>query len=281
MHCLDTLDIEKRLLGVIVVYNEVYLSACSSLKPFHFVEPLHQRIYEAAGYLISTGTIAHPVTIRDALPPEQKTDGSSVVQYLGQLAADAIPFKNQAARYAREICQAGSSRLCTGWKSSLSQHVIKVCSDAQMSERGIGESPIERLFFAAATLVNFVDLYWFDFGMGPSGKFMSHVSQQEKIESYRVDFLITGTGSLDGINIVIECDGHDFHERTPEQALYDRQRDRRLQALGYYVLRFTGVELHTQPFACAIEVAQFLAGKSDDEAIRQAAARLSSFVVKT
>ena len=35
--------------------------------------------------------------------------------------------------------------------------------------------------------------------------------------------------------VVVECDGHDFHERTKEQAANDRERDRGLQGLGFSV----------------------------------------------
>ena len=41
---------------------------------------------------------------------------------------------------------------------------------------------------------------------------------QAKIEKYTVDFLIDLTVEEDCNYIVIECDGHDFHEKTKEQA---------------------------------------------------------------
>jgi very-short-patch-repair endonuclease len=57
----------------------------------------------------------------------------------------------------------------------------------------------------------------------------------------RVDFVLRHPSSTTAI--AIECDGHDFHERTKQQAARDRKRDRTLQALGYVVLRFTGSEI--------------------------------------
>ena len=44
--------------------------------------------------------------------------------------------------------------------------------------------------------------------------------------------------------IAIYCDGHDYHERTKEQAKRDRFQDRKLQQEGWVVLRFTGSEIH-------------------------------------
>ncbi len=43
--------------------------------------------------------------------------------------------------------------------------------------------------------------------------------------------------------VVVECDGHSFHERTPEQASKDRKRVRMLQRLGTLVLPFTGTDI--------------------------------------
>jgi len=42
---------------------------------------------------------------------------------------------------------------------------------------------------------------------------------------------------------VLECDGHEFHERTPEQASKDRRRIRELQYLGIPILPFTGTDI--------------------------------------
>lgn len=54
--------------------------------------------------------------------------------------------------------------------------------------------------------------------------------------------------------LVVECDGHNFHERTKEQAAKDRARDRWLTSKDYDVFRFTGSELWRNPMACAEQV---------------------------
>lgn len=74
---------------------------------------------------------------------------------------------------------------------------------------------------------------------------------QHEIGAYRVDFLLLFYG---GVKIVVECDGHEWHERTPEQAERDKTRDRFLQAQGYLVFRFTGREIWRDPIRCAREV---------------------------
>jgi very-short-patch-repair endonuclease len=59
--------------------------------------------------------------------------------------------------------------------------------------------------------------------------------------------------------LAVECDGHDFHERTKEQAARDRERDRRLQAHGMQVMRFTGSEIYRDPIKCVTEIIEWAA----------------------
>lgn len=80
------------------------------------------------------------------------------------------------------------------------------------------------------------------------------VTSQASVGPYKADFLIRTAKA----NLVIECDGHDFHERTKEQAEYDRKRDRWMQANGYAVLRFTGREITRDADKCVEEIVRFL-----------------------
>lgn len=81
-----------------------------------------------------------------------------------------------------------------------------------------------------------------------------HLVGQHEASGYRLDFAAITDSHL----VAIECDGHDYHERTKEQARHDRSRDRALQAAGWSVLRFTGSEIHENADACASEVVRFL-----------------------
>ena len=57
---------------------------------------------------------------------------------------------------------------------------------------------------------------------------------------------------------MVECDGSDFHDATVEQLVRDRRRDRRLQAMGFNVFRYSGSEIWRDVFASAREVTDFL-----------------------
>jgi hypothetical protein len=69
---------------------------------------------------------------------------------------------------------------------------------------------------------------------------------------YRLDFAIVPVDGSPGI--AIEVDGHDYHERTKEQAKHDKRRDRWLQRHGWRALHFTGSEVFADPAKCALEV---------------------------
>lgn len=73
---------------------------------------------------------------------------------------------------------------------------------------------------------------------------------QVEIGPYRVDILLEDRA---GPVLVIECDGHDFHDRTKEQAARDRRRDREiLEMEGLITIRFTGREIWRDPEDCAL-----------------------------
>jgi very-short-patch-repair endonuclease len=58
--------------------------------------------------------------------------------------------------------------------------------------------------------------------------------------------------------VIVECDGHEFHERTPEQASNDRRRDRRLQRYRIPPLRFTGTDIVRASEEYAREIVNFI-----------------------
>lgn len=78
------------------------------------------------------------------------------------------------------------------------------------------------------------------------------------VGAYRADLVMSAQlrpgEAQQPAKVVIECDGHMYHERTRAQAMHDRQRDRYMQREGFIVARFTGDEIIRSPFECAFEV---------------------------
>jgi very-short-patch-repair endonuclease len=94
----------------------------------------------------------------------------------------------------------------------------------------------------------------------------THVVVQQQVNicsgRYRADFAIT---TPHGNKIIVECDGHDFHEKSKEQAARDKKRDRDMQLEGWRVLRFTGSEIFRNANGCAQEVLRFISAPVSSE----------------
>jgi replicative DNA helicase len=96
------IEAEQALLGAILVNNEAFYRVSDFLEPKHFLETIHQRIFELAGGLIRAGKLATPVTLKTFLPTELDIAGLTVNQYLARLAAEATTIIN-AEDYGRTV----------------------------------------------------------------------------------------------------------------------------------------------------------------------------------
>lgn len=79
----------------------------------------------------------------------------------------------------------------------------------------------------------------------------------------------------DRVVLVVELDGHDFHERTKEQATRDKSRDRELARKGWRPARFTGSEVYRNPRCVAEYIAETSFDLIDIMSARADAARRS------
>ena len=96
------LEAEQALLGAILVNNEAVDRVSSFLKPDHFFDPLHGRIFEATAQLIMGGKRATPITLKTFFQNEEPVGELSVPQYLGRLSANATTIIN-AEDYGRTV----------------------------------------------------------------------------------------------------------------------------------------------------------------------------------
>jgi hypothetical protein len=139
-------------------------------------------------------------------------------------------------------------------ESLLSDFRLRLASEIGVMSR-LCESPIEVMLGSAIAMADLFD----DYGSpkiiicsqgeeeahyGPEARLLI---PQYKIDGYRLDFVLKEPPFM----VAIECDGHDFHERTKQQAARDRQKDRAIQHGGMHILRFTGSEINRDPSGCA------------------------------
>jgi replicative DNA helicase len=138
-------EAEQALLGAILVNNDAFDRVSDFLKPEHFVEEIHRRIYEIAGSLIRAGKVATPITLKTFLG-EHDLGGVSVQQYLARLAAEATTIIN-AFDYGRTIHDLAVRRELI----QIGEDVVNVAYDAPVdsSPRDQIEEAERRLYAVA------------------------------------------------------------------------------------------------------------------------------------
>jgi replicative DNA helicase len=100
------IEIEQALLGAVLVDNQALERVSTSLKPDHFYDPLHQRIFELMSALSEKGgMVITPLTLHAALkadPGLQEVGGHAYLAGLAQ-AAPAMPNVRDYARILQEL----------------------------------------------------------------------------------------------------------------------------------------------------------------------------------
>ena len=144
----NNVEAEQALLGAILVNNDAFYRVSDFLKPSHFNEPIHRKIYEVAGELIRMGKVANPVTLKTFLPAEEKIGEMTVSQYLARLAANAVTVIN-AADYGRAIYDLATRRALI----TVGEDMVNIAYDApvDMSPQEQIEDAERRLFELAET----------------------------------------------------------------------------------------------------------------------------------
>lgn len=80
------------------------------------------------------------------------------------------------------------------------------------------------------------------------------IFKQAKNSKYRIDFVLAFMSkNFPDLHFGVEVDGHEWHEKTKEQARRDKKRQRDLLAAGVPIIRFTGSEVFCNAYDCAYE----------------------------
>ena len=95
-------EAEQALLGAILINNEAYSRVSEFLKPEHFYDPVHGRIYAACATLIERHQIANPVTLKPLFEADESLAEAGGAKYLARLAASAVTVIN-AGDYGRTV----------------------------------------------------------------------------------------------------------------------------------------------------------------------------------
>ncbi|MBI3838162.1 MAG: DUF559 domain-containing protein [Planctomycetia bacterium] len=112
-------------------------------------------------------------------------------------------------------------------------------------------SPIEQIFLLEWKLQRIEEKF--------SVELIPQATVGSRIGSFILDFLVRSkSDDRKNVRVGIELDGHEFHEKTKEQATRDKRRDRAITNSGVTVLHFSGSEIVSQTSKCIREVIDFL-----------------------
>lgn len=183
-----------------------------------------------------------------------------------------VPAEVDDGRY-REF----SDQCAQSLADQMAKHFLGDVIDDLPSKRG---TPIERLVGVA---IAFALRSWDWFGGDGIGEGIGWPAENGPLEpptscgvrvwfqapvgKYRADFLICLAHYRGGyVWGAIECDGHNHHDLTKDQAQHDRRRDRHFQSQGIIILRFTGREIWRSPLKVAVEAINILMNRAADPA---------------
>lgn len=136
---------------------------------------------------------------------------------------------------------------CGVTRLQASRCVMAIMSDLRGLTGLVGERPIVRSPIEA--------IIWLEL-IGPvfQRDLIIHY-EPEDYTPYTPDFALRARS--DEPPLIIELDGHDFHQKTREQVEHDKRRDRWFAAKGLHVLRFTGSEVWRDASAVVAEILAF------------------------
>lgn len=90
----QNLEAEQALLGAILVNNKAFEKVSEYLKPYHFADSIHAKIFEVMSNLIQRGHIADVITLKNYFEQEGTLNEVGGHKYLLKLADSASPLTN-------------------------------------------------------------------------------------------------------------------------------------------------------------------------------------------
>ena len=83
-------EAEQALLGAILVNNNAYQRVSEYLRPEHFADPLHGKLYDSLSRLIERGQVVSAVTLKTYVEQDEAMKAAGGAAYLARLAAASV-----------------------------------------------------------------------------------------------------------------------------------------------------------------------------------------------
>ncbi len=129
-----SIEAEQQLLGAILTNNDVFDRVASIIKPDHFFDPVHRRIYELAAGRIHKNALASPVTLKAFMEDDEGLKELGGPAYLVRLAGAAI--SSFAARdYAQMIYDMAIRRELIELGHDIAGRAAKIDAESEPKEQ--------------------------------------------------------------------------------------------------------------------------------------------------
>lgn len=96
------LEAEQALLGALLHQNNAFERVSDFLRPEHFADPVHGRIFEAISHFINRSQLASPITLNHYFKEDPALQEAGGATYLAQLATHVVSLIN-TADYGKQI----------------------------------------------------------------------------------------------------------------------------------------------------------------------------------
>ncbi|HVU29385.1 MAG TPA: replicative DNA helicase [Sphingomicrobium sp.] len=124
----QNVEAEAALLGALMIDNRLVEDIQLKLKPHHFFEPLHGRIYEAILKMTDANRVANPVTLRPLFENDQNIIEVGGVAYLAQLTGSGAAVIG-ARDFAEQIYDLALLRALIGVGRDLVEGALDTSED--------------------------------------------------------------------------------------------------------------------------------------------------------
>src|SRR5258707_2182095 len=95
-------EAEQALLGAILVNNAAYQRVAEFLRPEHFADPLHGKLFDSLSKLIERGQVVSAVTLKTYVEQDEAMKAAGGAAYLARLAAASVHVIN-AGDFGRAV----------------------------------------------------------------------------------------------------------------------------------------------------------------------------------
>jgi replicative DNA helicase len=164
------LQAEQALIGAVITNNDAINRVGEYLRPEHFYEPVHKRIYDAILKFVDRGIIATPVTLKNHFDKDEALVDVGGAEYLVRLAGMSVAIINLEAygriiydlAVRRELIEIGSDVVNDAYEQDIdvtAKDQIEVAEQKlyNLASEGVGETGFKSLKVSLIEAINKAD----------------------------------------------------------------------------------------------------------------------------